>query len=183
MPKSARWFVVSPARRDLFTLGAVAAVAAVVGGVVGALALQSGTGAAEFLSTSYPDLSGRIRRLSEWRGRPLVCNFWAPWCEPCREELPLLDAAWQKYSASGVEIVGIAIDTAPNVREYLKVVKIGYPVLVGEASALALMRALGNRKGALPFSALLDKAGRVSKTKLGAYTAPELDSGIAALLR
>lgn len=183
MLKSARWFVVSPARRDLFTLGAVAAAAAVVGGVVGALALQSGTGVAELLVASYPDLSGRTRRLSEWRGRRLVCNFWAPWCEPCREELPLLNAAWHTYVASGVEIVGIAIDTAPNVREYLKVVKIGFPVLVGEASALVLMRSLGNRAGALPFTVLLDAAGRVRQTKLGAFNARELHSGIAALLR
>src|SRR5215213_9928306 len=112
----------SPARRDLFTLGAVAAGAALVGGVAGALALQSGTGAAELLVASYPDLSGRTHRLSEWRGRALVCNFWAPWCEPCREELPLLDAAWQKYSRSGLVIVGIGIDAAANIREYLKVV-------------------------------------------------------------
>ena len=170
-------------RRDLLILGAVAAGAAGVGAVVGALALQSGTGAAEFLVASFPDLSGRARRLSEWRGRRLVCNFWAPWCAPCREELPLLDAAWHKYSPRGVELLGIGIDTAPNIREYLKVVNIGYPVLVGEASGLALMRSLGNRGAGLPFTVLLDPEGRVRQTKLGAYTAAELHSGIAALLR
>jgi thiol-disulfide isomerase/thioredoxin len=170
-------------RRDLLILGAVAAGAAVAGGVVGALALQSGTGAAELLIASFPDLSGRNRRLLEWHGRRLVCNFWAPWCAPCREELPLLDAAWKKYSPSGVEILGIGVDTAPNIREYLKVVNIGYPVLVGEASALALMRSLGNRGAGLPFTVLLDAAGRVRQTKLGAYTPAELHSGIAALLR
>ena len=173
----------SPARRELFTLGAVAAGAAMVGGVVGALALQSGTGAAELLVARYPDLSGRTHQLSEWGGRGLVCNFWAPWCEPCREELPLLDAAWREYAPRRLTIVGIAIDTAPNVREYLKVVKIGYPVLVGEAAALALMRSLGNRAGALPFTVLVDAAGRVRQTKLGAFTGQELHSGIAALLR
>lgn len=173
----------SPARRDLFILGSVAAGAAVVGGVVGALALQSGTGAAELFVATYPDLSGRTRRLSEWRGRGLVCNFWAPWCEPCRDELPLLNAAWQKYSSNGAEVLGIGIDSAPNIREYLKVVKVGFPVLVGEASALALMRSLGNKGGGLPFTVLLDPAGRVRQTKFGAFTATELYSGIAALLR
>jgi thiol-disulfide isomerase/thioredoxin len=173
----------SPARRELFTLGAVAAGAALVGGVVGALALQSGTGAAELLAARYPDLSGRTRQLSEWGGRGLVCNFWAPWCEPCREELPLLDAAWRENAPRRLAIVGIAIDTAANVREYLKVVDIGYPMLVGEAGAVALMRSLGNRAGALPFTVLLDAAGRVRQTKLGAFTGQELHSGIAALLR
>lgn len=175
----------SPARRELFTLGAVAAGAALVGGVVGALALQSATGAAELLVARFPDLSGRTHQLSEWGGdgRGLVCNFWAPWCEPCREELPLLDATWREYAPRRLRIVGIAIDTAPNVREYLKVVNVGYPVLVGEAGALALMRSLGNRAGALPFTVLLDAAGRVRQTKLGAFTRQELHSGITALLR
>ncbi|HKQ29093.1 MAG TPA: TlpA disulfide reductase family protein [Burkholderiales bacterium] len=183
MLKSAHWFVMTPARREFLTLSAVAAGAALLGGLVGALALQSGTGAADLLASRYPDLSGRIRALSEWQGRRLVCNFWAPWCEPCRDELPLLDAAWRQYAPRRLEFVGIAIDTAPNVREYLKVVNIGYPVLVGEAGALGLMRSLGNKAAALPFTVLLDAAGRVRQTKLGAFTGPELDSGIAALLR
>lgn len=173
----------SPGRRDLLILGAVAAGAAVAGGVVGALALQSQSGAAELLSTTFPDLSGTTRRLSDWQGRPLMCNFWATWCAPCREELPLLDAAQQKYGANGLQIVGIAIDTAPNIREYLKVVKIGFPVLVGEAGAIDLMRRAGNRSGGLPFTVVLDRAGRVRERKLGAYTAAELSAGIGALLR
>lgn len=173
----------TPGRRELLILGTVAATAAVAGSIVGAVALQSQTGAADLLSSSFPDLSGRPRRLSEWQGRPLLCNFWATWCSPCREELPLLDAAQQQHAASRVQIVGIAIDSAPNVREYLKVVKIGYPVLVGEASAIGLMRSLGNKTGGLPFTIVLDTAGRVRHRKLGAYSAAELSAEIAALLR
>lgn len=183
MPKSARWYAVSPARRDLLILGAVAAGAAIAGGVAGALALQRQSGAAQLLSSTFPDLSGRPRRLAEWQGRYLVCNFWATWCGPCREELPLLDAAQQQYAEKGVQVVGIGIDTGPNIREYLKVVRIGYTVLVGEAAALPLMHSLGNRTSGLPFTVVLDPAGRVRHTKLGAYARVELTRELEALLR
>jgi thiol-disulfide isomerase/thioredoxin len=173
----------SPRRRDLLILGGVAVGAAVAGGLAGALALQSQTGAAELLSISLPDLSGRSRRLVEWQGRALVCNFWATWCAPCREELPILDAAQQKYAANGLQMVGIAVDSAVNIVEYLKTVQIGYPVLVGEATAIDLMRRVGNASGGLPFTVLVDRAGRIRQRKLGAYSASELNTGIASLLR
>jgi len=172
-----------PARRELVILGAVAAGAALAGGVAAALALQSRSGAAELLASSFPDLSSQTRRLSEWQGRSLLCNFWATWCGPCREELPLLDAAQQQHARSGLQVVGIGIDSAANIREYVKVVQVGFPLLVGEFGAIALMRRLGNRSGGLPFTAVLDRAGRLRHRRLGAYSAAELDSEIAALLR
>ena len=173
----------TPGRRDLLILGAVAAGAALAGGIVGALALQAQSGAAELLSSTFPDLSGRPRRLSDWQGRHLVCNFWATWCGPCREELPLLDAAQRQHAANGIQVVGIGVDTAPNIREYLKIVKISYPVLVGEAAAIGLMRSLGNKSAGLPFTVTLDPAGRVRQHRLGAYSQAELMAELAALLR
>src|SRR5688572_262302 len=120
--RSGRSCAMNPGRRELLILGGVAGVAAVAGGVAGALFLQSQSGAATLLSSQFPDLSGRARRLSEWQGQPLLCNFWATWCAPCREELPLLDAAQQQYRAQGLQVLGIGIDSAANIREYLKVV-------------------------------------------------------------
>jgi len=172
-----------PARRDVLILGGVAVAAAAAGGVVGALALQSRSGAAELLASSFPDLGGRARRLTEWQGRALVCNFWATWCAPCREELPLLDAAQQQYSPDILQVLGIGVDTAPNVREYLKGVKISYPVLIGEFSAVQLMRKLGNRGGGLPFTVVMDRRGTLRQRKLGAYSQVELSTMVAALLR
>jgi thiol-disulfide isomerase/thioredoxin len=173
----------TPRRRNLLILGGAAATAAIAGGVTGTLVLQSRSGAADLLSARYPDLSGRQRRLSEWRGQPILCNFWASWCAPCREELPLLDAAQQEHAAIGLQIVGIAIDSAVNIRQYLKSIPVRYTVLIAEGSAIDLMRRLGNRNAALPFTVALDRAGRLRQRKLGAYTAAELKTELASLVR
>jgi thiol-disulfide isomerase/thioredoxin len=172
----------APGRRNLI-LGAVAVVAAAAGGIVATSGLRQRAEGKELLSASFPDLSGRRRRLSEWQGRPLLCNFWATWCAPCREELPLLDSAARENASIGLQIVGIAIDNAANVTQYLKSVQIGYPVFIAEGSAIGLMRALGNPNGVLPFSVMVDGSGRLRQSKVGAYSASELRSDLAALLR
>ena len=173
----------APGRRNLLVLGAAAVAAAVAGGIAGVSVLRQQSEGKELLSASFPDLSGRQRRLSEWAGRPLLCNFWASWCAPCREELPLLDAAARENASIGLQIVGIAVDNAANVTKYLKSVQIGYPVLIAEGSAIGLMRGLGNPNGLLPFSVAMDGTGRLRQRKLGAYSIQELHSDLAALLR
>jgi thiol-disulfide isomerase/thioredoxin len=173
----------TPGRRDALILGGVAAGAALIGAVTGALVLQTRSGVAELLTASYPDLSGQVRRLTEWRGKALVVNFWASWCAPCREEIPLLNAAQQQYAAAGLQVVGIGIDIAANIREFARTVQINYPVLIADAAGIDLMRELGNRSGGLPFTVLLDRQGRLAGRKLGAYSGAELQSALAALLR
>jgi thiol-disulfide isomerase/thioredoxin len=173
----------TPGRRDALILGAVAGGAALLGGVAGALLLQTRTGAAELLSASYPDLSGQVHRLSEWRGKALVANFWASWCAPCREEIPLLNAAQQQYAAAGLQVLGIGVDTAANLGEFTQKFRITYPVLIAETRGIELMRDLGNRAGGLPFTVLLDRRGRLVGRKLGAYSGAELQAALVGLLR
>ncbi len=173
----------TPGRRDALILGGVALGAAAVGGLAGALLLQARSGVADLLAHRFSDLSGQPRRLAEWEGKALVSNFWATWCAPCREEMPLLDAAQQQYGRRGLQIVGIAIDNADNVRRFAASVPIGYPLLLAEASAVDLMRKLGNASGGLPFTVLLDRSGRLFERKLGPYTGPDLAAGLAHLLQ
>lgn len=173
----------TPARRRLVVLGAVGATATGLGALVGALVSQSRSGVAALLASSFPDAAGRIWRLSQWQGRPLVCNFWATWCEPCREEMPLLDAAQTKFAVKQLQIVGIAVDNAKNVSDYAAKAGFQFPLLVGQLEAVDLMRELGNTAGALPFTVLLDARGRLRRRKLGAYSAADLDTDLAQLLR
>ncbi|HXM83111.1 MAG TPA: TlpA disulfide reductase family protein [Burkholderiales bacterium] len=173
----------APARREVLILGAIGAGAAVAGALVGALALQSQIGAAELLTAPFEDVSGARRSLREWQGRVLVSNFWATWCAPCREEIPVLVAVREKFAAKGIEIVGIGIDHRLKVHEFVKSYHITYPVLVTGMGALDLMRRLGNEPGALPYTVVLDRLGAVAHRRLGAFTRAGLEGVVERLLR
>jgi thiol-disulfide isomerase/thioredoxin len=169
-------------RREALILGAAGVAAAAAGAMVGVFALQARSGAAELLAARFTDLDGRPRRLLEWRGRALLCNFWATWCAPCLEEIPLLVAAKQQWLSSGFEIVGIGIDSVDKMRQFAATYKINYPVLVADATALTLLRALGNRSGGLPYTVALDRHGALVERRLGALKEPELRQVLARLV-
>lgn len=170
-------------RREALALVGVALVAATAGFLIGPRLWRGDSGDAETLAaTRFSDLAGTTRSLAEWRGRIVVLNFWATWCAPCREEIPMLIATREKYSRQGVEVVGIAIDSAAKVAEYVLQMKIPYPILLGDAGGLELMRTLGNRASGLPYTVLLDRAGVPAARKLGALQQDELDSMLAGLL-
>jgi thiol-disulfide isomerase/thioredoxin len=169
-------------RREALILGTVGAAAAVAGGFAGVLALQARSGAAELLAARFTDLEGRPRRLLEWQGRALLCNFWATWCEPCREEIPLLVAAKQKSPSNTIEIVGIGIDSVDKIQQFASIQRINYPLLVADASAITLLRGLGNKGGGLPYTVALDRNGAVISRHLGALKESELRQVLASLL-
>lgn len=175
----------TPARRELLVLAGAGLAAAAAGFLAGPALLRLGAdGGGDALgAAAFDDLEGRRRRLAEWRGKVLVCNFWATWCAPCREEIPLLVAASRKYGASGVEIVGIAIDNAAKVREFSSTFKITYPILLAEANGLELMRRLGNTGGGLPYTVIADRKGALAHRKLGALKEAELDGFLGPLAR
>lgn len=173
-------------RREALLLGLAGIAAAAAGFLAGPALLQPGRGREEgglLLSASFPDLDNRTRRLSEWRGKILVCNFWATWCAPCREEIPILLAARRKYGPSGVEIVGIAIDNVAKVRQFSASFDISYPILLAAADGLELMRRLGNSSGGLPYTVIGDRQGALVHRKLGALKAGELDSLLESFIR
>jgi len=113
-----------------------------------------------------PGLDGRTHRLAEWTGRPLVVNFWATWCDPCRREIPLLRTLRHERAAEGLEVIGIAVDSADAARTYAAKEGIDYPVLVGEEGALAAVGAFG-MEAVLPFSVFADRQGRILTLKIG----------------
>lgn len=172
-----------PGRRKALALAGVAVAAAAGGALVGALVIQSGSGAARLLSASFVDLEGRTRRLLDWRGQVVLCNFWATWCAPCREEVPLLVAAKRQYASDGLEVVGIGIDHVDKIRDFAAKYRVNYPLLVAGSEAIEMMRDLGNKAGALPYTVLLDRAGSVAGRRLGAFRKEELSEAVTRLLR
>jgi thiol-disulfide isomerase/thioredoxin len=119
------------------------------------------------------DMTGKQRSANEWAGKVMVVNFWATWCTPCRKEIPTFIKMQKELAGKGLQVVGIAIDNLPDVKAYAASIGINYPVLLGDQDAIELSQRLGNRMDVLPFTAVIDRQGRISYTKLGELT-PEL---------
>ncbi len=133
-------------------------------------------------SLQLPDVLGTSRALSDWRGQVVLVNFWATWCPPCREEIPLLIEVQRRYGDRGFQVVGVALDDRDAVTTYGAKMGINYPLLVGQDAVLAAMTDLGNPGGALPYSVFLDRQGRPIVRKIGAFRDKELDIEVRALL-
>ncbi|MEN9894086.1 MAG: hypothetical protein RLY78_4381 [Pseudomonadota bacterium] len=179
----------APRRRHLLYAGA-AGVAALAGGLVWHTAAppagDGGSGGDRApdslwaLRVARPD--GRELALADWRGQPLLLNFWATWCPPCVRELPAFDQfhlqqqARAARSERAVGVIALAIDGPGPVREFIGRHPVRLPVGLAGLDGSELMRALGNAQGALPYSVLLDGDGRVVERRLGETSAADLQA-------
>lgn len=128
------------------------------------------------------DLDGTPRRVDEWDGKVLLLNFWATWCPPCRFEIPELIALQQAYGDRSFQIIGIAIDDRQAARDYAEAVHINYPILTGEQDASLVARDYGNAIGALPYTVVIDREGRINYTRQGQLDPGEAEAVIKTLL-
>ena len=134
--------------------------------------------ASELMRLRLPDISGNDQSLAQWRNKVLVVNFWATWCEPCREEVPALVRVQAKYAANGVQVVGISVDSVDKVRKFANEYRIEYPLVIGSIAVIEVTRRLGNKAAGLPYTVVMDRSGRVVKTHLGAISEAELERAI-----
>jgi peroxiredoxin len=128
------------------------------------------------------DSNGVAVSAADFDGKVTLINFWATWCTPCIEEMPMLSRLQQNYASRGVQVVGIALDDPQKAGDFAAQLDIVYPVLVGTTDTILLGRQFGNRAGMLPYSVLLDSDGIVRWAYLGALNKQELESQIQALL-
>ena len=136
---------------------------------------------AALLAQEMPDASGKASALSQWKGKPLVVNFWATWCAPCVDEMPELNALQTEIAAKNIQVVGIGIDSADNIAKFADKYKISYPLYVAGTGATALLRQFGNQSGGLPFTVLIGNDGAVKKMYLGSIKFDELRKDLALL--
>ncbi len=125
---------------------------------------------------ALPDLAGKRQPFAQWKGKLLLVNFWATWCPPCRNEIPVFMSVRNKYLADGFEIVGISIDSAEKVLGFRDELVIDYPLLDGEEKGIPMMTRLGNAIGALPYSVLFDRKGNPVFYKSGEFSHDELEA-------
>ena len=138
--------------------------------------------ASAFLGVSLPDLDGRQQKIDQWRGKVIVVNFWATWCAPCREEMPLFVKAQSEFGGKGVQFVGIAVDQADKAQQFAKEVNLNYPTLVGGMGAMELSGTLGNHLMALPFTVIVARDGMIAHTQLGPLKQAQLDAIVGKLI-
>jgi thiol-disulfide isomerase/thioredoxin len=108
------------------------------------------------------------------RGKPLLLNFWATWCPPCVQELPLLSSFYQENSVNGWQVLGLAVDQLDAVKRFLAQAPVTFPVALAGAGGIEMSRAFGNRNGGLPFTVILGADGGVLHRKLGQLTPEDL---------
>jgi thiol-disulfide isomerase/thioredoxin len=157
-------------RRTVLAAG-VAAAAALAGAGVAWWRLQPGAVAEaapdSLWGQQWESPQGQAVAMAALRGRPLLLNFWATWCPPCVEELPMLDEFFRQHRDRGLQVLGLAIDQPSAVRAFLERRPLSFPVGLAGLGGTELSRQLGNSGGGLPFSVLFDRQGRLVERKLG----------------
>ena len=131
-----------------------------------------------FWSLKWNTPSGAELAMLSFKGRPLLINFWATWCPPCVEALPLIDAFLKENQANGWQVLGLAVDKPAQVQTFLSKTPLAFAVAMAGFDGTGLSRSLGNTTGGLPFSVALDSEGGIIQRKMG-----RLDVGDLALLR
>jgi len=166
-----------PSRRR-WVIGAVAGMAALAGAGWAWLKHTPQVPASDALDALWQQTldtpEGGTLKLAALKGKPLLVNFWATWCPPCVEELPLLNGFYQENKANGWQIVGIAVDQRDPVVRFLARMPLQFPVVLSGMSGIELGKSLGNLGGGLPFSVVVTSDGAIASRKMGRVTPDDL---------
>ncbi|MGH8373279.1 MAG: TlpA disulfide reductase family protein [Gammaproteobacteria bacterium] len=136
------------------------------------------------MTLSMNDLSGTPHSLTDWHGKVMLVNFWATWCPPCREEIPLLVKLQAKYAAQGLQVIGIATDETDEdgVRTFTKRMLVNYPILMGNEQVAQMVAGLGGNLIGLPYTLLVNRDGKVLKLHPGQLDPRETEKWVAKAL-
>ena len=161
-----------------FLYAGVAAAAGVAGAGLAWRRLAPGEmvdGAVDSLwGMDFQTPAGGTLAMASLREKPLLINFWATWCPPCVEELPLLDAFHRENSAKGWQVIGLAIDQPSSVRRFLTQTPVSFPIGLAGLGGTELGKALGNLTGGLPFTVVVGSEGQVLQRRMGQVTKADL---------
>lgn len=158
----------------LIALGMIALIAG-IGLGISRLKPATPTAPADWVfELRFPDAQGNPVGLDTVRGRYTVVNFWATWCPPCIEEMPELSRFHEQFSSRNIKVIGLAVDSPSNVREFLSKRSFSYPLLVTGGAGSELAKKLGNSVEALPYTVMIDENSRVINQKVGKLSEKDL---------
>lgn len=135
-----------------------------------------------FFAANLPNENGIGQALSQYKGKIIVLNFWATWCQPCREEMPELSQLHSENLNKNVVVLGVAIDEIGLVKAFTRETPVSYPLFAAEDEGMALGNDLGNDKGVLPYTVIIDANGKVVKTYFGRISKALLETTLRPLL-
>jgi len=135
-----------------------------------------------FWMQSFERPEGGTLLMQEFQGKPLLINFWATWCPPCIEELPLIDAFYNRNKSKSLQVIGLAVDQPSMVRRYLSQKPLSFPVGLAGFNGTELGRTLGNAQSVLPFSVIFDAKGRLLAQKAGKLDQADLDAWLKKVI-
>ena len=147
---------------------------------------QSALGSSRLVGKQAPDftltaLNGAKVSLSQFRGKPVLINFWASWCIPCREETPDLVKAYKTHHADELIILGLNLtseDTLPDIKAFVEEFQMPYPVLLDqEGKVMSLYHVQG-----IPTSVFINRQGVITYIQIGKLTAEQIDKYLAEIL-
>lgn len=134
-------------------------------------------------AATFPDENGQQQALKQYKGKTIVLNFWATWCEPCREEMPELSELHEENRDKNTVVLGVAIDDADAINDFVQETKVSYPLLVADMQGMELANNLGNDKGVLPYTVIINADGSVAKTYFGRVTKPLLEATLRNIVK
>lgn len=129
-----------------------------------------------------PDLLGVNRSINEWSGRIILINFWATWCSPCMQEIPVLNKLYSQYKQQGLQILGLAIDSPANILVFKDKLNINYPLLASETATMDIINQYGNPSALLPYSVIIDQQGQIRFKHIGILTQAMAEKVILPLM-
>lgn len=133
-------------------------------------------------AATFPDEKGQPQALKKYAGKIVVLNFWATWCEPCREEMPELSKLHSTYQNQNLVVLGVAVDDVAAISNFAKETKVSYPLFAADMQGMEIATNLGNDKGVLPYTVIIKADGSVAKTYFGRVTQQLLEKTLKTLL-